>query len=113
MKSKVSGALIAGLLVWAAGPALAQPAVNERAAEALMKKSGCLKCHAVAAKKEGPAFKETAAKFKGKADAEAVLAKHLTSNPKITVDGVEELHDALKTKNNDDVMNVVRYILSR
>jgi cytochrome c len=83
------------------------------AAEALMKKSGCLKCHSVSAKKEGPPFKETAAKYKGKADAEAALFKHLTTSPKIKVDGNEELHDSLKTKNEADVRNVVKYILTR
>ena len=82
-------------------------------AEALLKKSGCMKCHSVSAKKEGPSFKETAAKYKGKADAQAALTKHLTTNPKIKVDGKEELHDALKTKNEAEVKNVVAYILSR
>ncbi len=90
----------------------AQPA-DESAAQALMKKSGCLKCHSVSAKKEGPPFKETAAKYKGKADAEKTLVTHLTTNPKVKVDGKEELHDSLKTKNQAEVLNVVRYILSR
>jgi cytochrome c len=102
---------LAGAL--AAAPAAAQSAVDTGAAEALMKKSGCLKCHSVSAKKEGPPFKETAAKYKGKADAEASLVKHLTTSPKVKVDGKEELHDSLKTKNDADVLNVVRYILSR
>ena len=102
---------LAGAL--AAVPAAAQSAVDAGAAEALMKKSGCLKCHSVSAKKEGPPFKETAAKYKGKADGEASLVKHLTTNPKVKVDGKEELHDSLKTKNDADVLNVVRYILSR
>jgi cytochrome c len=87
--------------------------VDTSTAEALMKKSGCLKCHSVSAKKEGPPFKETAAKYKGKADAEKALVTHLTTNPKVKVDGKEEMHDALKTKNQADVLNVVRYILSR
>ena len=42
--------------------------VDVSAAEALSKKSGCLKCHAVDKKKDGPSFKETAAKYKGKPD---------------------------------------------
>lgn len=96
-----------------AGAALAQPAVDESAAQALMKKSGCLKCHSVSAKKEGPAFKETAAKYKGNADAEAAVFKHLTTSPMIEVDGNKERHDGLKTKKDDEVKNVVRYILSR
>src|SRR3970282_2085646 len=73
-----------------------------------MTKSGCLKCPSVSAKKEGPPFKETAAKYKGKADAEAALFKHLTTNPKIKVDGKEELHDNLKTKNEAEGQNVVK-----
>ena len=86
---------------------------DESAAQALMKKSGCLKCHSVSAKKEGPSFRDTAAKYKGKADAEKALVTHLTTNPKVKVDGKEELHDSLKTKNEAEVVNVVRYILSR
>jgi cytochrome c len=102
----------------AMGCALALPlaqaqSVDVSAAEALAKKSGCMKCHSVSAKKEGPSFKETAAKYKGKPDAEAALMKHLTSNPKIKVDGKEELHDNLKTKNEAEIKNVVAYILSR
>jgi len=76
---------------------LAHAQVDVSAAEGLMKKSGCLKCHSVSAKKEGPPFKETAAKYKGKADAEKALVTHLTTNPKVKVDGKEELHDSLKT----------------
>jgi cytochrome c len=103
--------LIFGLCAVAATP-LAH-AQDTAAAEALMKKSGCMKCHSVSAKKEGPSFKETAAKYKGKPDAEATLIKHLTTNPKIKVDGKEELHDVLKTKDEKELKNVVAYILSR
>lgn len=103
--------LILGLCGSAAMPAA--QAQDVAAAEALIKKSGCTKCHSVSAKKEGPSFKETAAKYKGKPDAQAALIKHLTTNPKIKVDGKEELHDALKTKNEGEIKNVVAYILSR
>ena len=108
---KLGIATLAGLVL-VLGSATTQ-AQDVSAAEALMKKSGCLKCHSVSAKKEGPPFKETAAKYKGKADAEDALFKHLTTNPKVKVDGKEELHDNLKTKNEADVKNVVKYILSR
>ncbi|HXF65160.1 MAG TPA: c-type cytochrome [Burkholderiales bacterium] len=93
-------------------PAAAQ-SVDSGAAEALMKKSGCFKCHSVTAKKEAPAYREIAAKYKGKADAEQALVKHLTTNPKVKVEGKEEEHDNLKTKNEADIRNVVRWILSR
>src|SRR5687767_649897 len=110
---KMRWGLVFGVCAAAVVPLAHAQAVDVAAAEALMKKSGCLKCHSVSAKKEGPSFKDTAAKYKGKADAEKVLVAHLTTNPKIKVDGKEELHDALKTKNDADVRNVVRYILSR
>jgi len=104
---------LVGACAAVAMPLASAQSVDVSGAEALMKKSGCLKCHSATAKKEGPSFKETAAKYKDKPDAEKALVTHLTTNPKIKVDGKEELHDALKTKNDADVRNVVRYILSR
>lgn len=99
-------ALGAGSAAWAAD-------VDEGAAEALMKKSNCNKCHSLDKKKEGPSFKETAGKYKGKADAEAEVFKHLTTSPKVKVEGKEEEHANLKTKNDGEVKNVVRWILTR
>ena len=87
--------------------------VDAAAAEALAKKSGCMKCHSVSAKKEGPSFRETAAKYKGKPDAEKTLYTHLTANPKVKVDGREELHDSPKTKSEAEIRNLVQYILTR
>jgi cytochrome c len=112
IKHKVQGVVAASMFVFC-GAASAQDGVDASAAEALAKKSGCLKCHAVTAKRDGPSFRELAAKYKGKPDAEKVLATHLTTNPKIKVDGKEEMHDNLKTKNPAELQNVVRWILSR
>lgn len=109
-KAILLGALLAAASI---GALHAQPAVDVGGAEALTKKSGCMKCHSVSAKKDGPAFKETAAKYKGKADAEKTLYTHLTTNPKIKIDGKEELHEALKTKNDAEIRNVIQYILTR
>jgi cytochrome c len=83
------------------------------AAQALLKKSDCLKCHAVDKKKDGPAFKETAAKYKGKADAEEKLIKHITTAPKVKVDGKEEEHAVIKSTKPDEIKNVVQWILSQ
>jgi len=82
------------------------------AAQALLKKNDCLKCHAVDKKKDGPSFKETAAKYKGKPDAEQKLFTHLTTSPKVKVDGKEEEHKALNAK-DDEIKNLVQWILSR
>ena len=91
----------------------AQAAVDVAAAEALTKKSGCLKCHSVSAKKDGPSFKVTAEKYKGKPDAEKTLYTHLTTGPTIKIDGKEERHEIIKTKNDAEIKNVIQYILSR
>ena len=88
-------------------------ALDEVAAEALARKSGCLKCHAMDKKKDGPALKEIAAKYKGKADAESKLITHVTSSPKVKIDGKEEDHEAIKSKDAGDVKNVVQWILTR
>jgi cytochrome c len=67
MKSFVVVAVAAAGLL-AAGIASAQDGA------ALAKSSGCLNCHAVDTKKMGPSFKDAAAKFKGKPEAEVVAA---------------------------------------
>ena len=49
-----------------------------QASPELSKSAGCVKCHELDKKKKGPAFKDSAAKYKGKADAEAVIFKTIT-----------------------------------
>jgi cytochrome c len=94
---------------------LAAPAfaVDEVAAEALARKSGCFKCHAIDKKKDGPPYKEIAGKWKGKADAESKLVTHVTTAPKVKIEDKEEEHEQLKTKDPGEVKNVVQWILSR
>ncbi|MFZ9642289.1 MAG: c-type cytochrome [Candidatus Methylopumilus sp.] len=50
-------------------------AYADDAAKALAQKSGCLMCHSVEAKVVGPAFKDVAAKYKGKAAESKLIAK--------------------------------------
>ncbi len=109
--NKKKAAVMAAVLLLGTGTAMAE--VDESAAQALMKKSNCGKCHALDKKKDGTPYKETAKKYKGKPDAEQKLYIHLTTNPKVKVDGKEEEHTTLKTKREADVRNVVRWILSR
>lgn len=92
---------------------LATAAVDASAAQALAKKEGCLKCHAIDKKKEGAALKEISAKYKGKADAEAKLLHHITSGEKVKLeDGTEEEHKIIKTKDKAEVSNLIAWILS-
>ena len=95
------------------GSALIAAAADDAAAEALMKKSGCFKCHSVDKKKDGPAYKEVAGKLKGKPGAEDELYKHLTTHPKVKIEGKEEEHASLKTTDDAQVKNVIGWILSR
>ena len=90
----------------------AHAAVDADAAQALMKKSDCMKCHAIDKKKDGPAYKEVAKKYKGKADAEDKLIKHVTLSPMIEIDGKKEEHKSVKTKDAAEIKNMVQWILS-
>ncbi len=90
----------------------AYAAVDADAAQTLLKKSDCMKCHAVDKKKDGPAYKEVAKKYKGKADAEDKVTKHITTSPMIEIDGKKEEHKALKTKDAAEIKNAVQWILS-
>lgn len=101
------------LLLGAVAVAGSAWSMDEAAAEALARKSGCLKCHGIDKKKDGPAYKEIAGKYKGKADAEQKLTTHITTSPKVKIDGKDEDHEQLKTKDPGEVKNVVLWILSR
>ncbi len=110
--------LIASLAIAAVGalfsatPALAAPDAD--AAQALAKKSGCLKCHAVDKSKKGPSFQKTAAKWKGKADAEAKLIDNITKAPKVKFeDGTEEEHKVVDSKDQKEIKNLVQWVLAQ
>jgi len=91
---------------------MANAAVDADAAQALLKKSDCFKCHAVDKKKDGPPYKEVAKKYKGKPDAEEKLTKHITTSPMVEIDGKKEEHKSIKSKDAAEVKNVVQWILS-
>jgi cytochrome c len=91
----------------------AHAAVDADAAQALLKKSDCFKCHSVDKKKDGPAFKDVAKKYKGKTDAEDKLVKHVTTKPMIEIDGKKEEHKAVKTTDTAEIKNAVQWILSQ
>ena len=90
----------------------AYAAVDADAAQALLKKSDCFKCHAIDKKKDGPPYKEVAKKYKGKADAEDKLTKHITTSPMVEIDGKKEEHKSIKTKDAAEIKNLVQWILA-
>lgn len=98
--------------LWVGGSTSALAAVDEDAARALAKKSECFRCHNLDTKKEGPAYREVAKKYRGKPDAEAKLYKHVTTAPIIKIDGEEENHQIVKSKKDPEIYNLIRWILS-
>jgi cytochrome c len=107
MKSRLAG------LVCCLAAAVPAYAADEADATKLLEDSKCLKCHSVDKKKDGPSYKEVAAKYKGKAEAEAKLTKHVSVPSKVKIDGVEEDHGSVKTRDAARIKNLVQWILSR
>lgn len=103
---------VVAMALAASAASLPAAALDAAAADALVRKSKCLTCHAVDKKKDGPAFKETAGKYKGKPEAMEKLTKHVTVPSKVKVEGKEEDHETLKTEDPAAVKNVVEWILS-
>jgi cytochrome c len=86
MLKKIAIGVAAASLLAFGGAALAQDGA------ALAKSSGCMNCHSVDAKKMGPSFKDIAAKYKGKADAEATLTAKLAGkkgHPEVKAEGAD------------------------
>ena len=113
MKFRVITPLISGLC--ASGLLLSANALAFDAdeAQALAKKEGCLKCHAVDKKKEAKSLTEISKSLKGKSDAEAKLLHHLTSGEMVKFDdGKEEEHKVIKTKDKAAIKNLTDWILS-
>jgi len=113
MKSKTSLLIAGSLLLALTGLVPAQAAVDEEAAQALLKKSDCFKCHAIDKKKDGPSYKEVARKYAGKAEAEDKLVKHVTLKPMVEIDGKKEEHKAIKSSDPAEIRNAVQWILTR
>ena len=81
---------------------LAAGAVFAQSGAEVVKSKGCLNCHAVDTKKMGPSFKDVAAKYKGKPDAEATLVAKISAGKE---------HPAVKAS-PDDIKSLVKWILS-
>lgn len=89
-------------------------AVDEKAAKAFMKRNDCTKCHAPDKTKKGPSLAKIAAKYKGKeAEGESNMMKNLTTSPKVKLeDGTEQEHKAPDSKDEAELKNIIKYILS-
>ncbi len=109
--------LAAGALIGLGVPAQAAP--DAEAAQAVLKKNDCGKCHSLDKDKKGPSLKKIAAKYKGKPDGEEKTIKNMTTGLKVKLDdGTEEEHKVIKLdpKKADEmaqIKNIAEYILTR
>jgi cytochrome c len=88
-------------------------AIDESAAADLLKDSRCTKCHATAMERIGPPFRDIARKYKGKADAETIITKHVTVASDVEVDGEMKEHGLVESKDPAQIKNLVDWILAR
>lgn len=95
MKTVLMSALVTAALV-SVGAAQASPELS--------KSAGCAKCHDMDKTKKGaPGFKEIAAKYKGKADADATIFTKITD--------AKGDHPEMKAK-PDEIKSVIKWSLS-
>jgi cytochrome c len=103
------------MLLGTAITAISAPAwsVDAAAADKVLRDNKCFKCHAVDRKKDGPAYRDVAAKFRLEADAQAKLISHLTSGEMAKFpDGHEEHHKKVKVAEPAELDNLAMWILS-
>ena len=87
--------------------------VNAAAAEAVFEDNECSKCHSPDKTKKGPSLKKTAAKYKGKADAEQTIIGHLTKVQKVKMDDGKMVdHKVVDSKDPKVLKNLAQWILS-
>ena len=114
MKSHFIAGVLLATSVAISMTAASAAGIDADAAKKLAKSNDCFNCHAVDKTKVGPSYKKIAAKYKGKADAESMLIKQITTAPKIKLeDGTELTHKVIDTKNQGEIKNLVGWILSQ
>ena len=80
--------------------------------EAIVKKARCVACHAVDAKRVGPAYKDVAAKYKGDAKAPAALFEKVRHGGSGNWGNVPMIPHGEDKISNDDLHEAIKWILS-
>jgi cytochrome c len=88
-------------------------AVDAVDANDLLKASKCLNCHSVDKNKDGPAYAEVAKTYRDDPEAVGKLTDWVSSEHTVEIDGEDEDHPAVKTKDAARIANLVAWILSR
>jgi len=92
------------------GFALVSGAAFAADAQQLLKDKACLSCHTVDKKLVGPAYKEVAAKYKSRKDAEAYLAKKIKEGSTGVWGAIPMPPNA--AVGDDDAKTLAKYILT-
>ena len=107
------GGMAWGLALWLCAVATPGWAFDPDAAERLLKDNKCVKCHAVDRKKDGPAYRDVAAKFRGESDAQTKLIHHFTAGEMVKfADGHSERHKKARVDDPAELKNLAEWILS-
>ncbi|OIQ85059.1 cytochrome c-551 precursor [mine drainage metagenome] len=104
MKALIMTIAAAGVLVMA-GQAAAEDAMP------LAQKSGCLACHSVDHKILGPAYKDVAAKYKGKPEMEAKLVEKVCKGGSGVWGPIPMPANCPQVK-TEDIKTIVHWVLS-
>jgi cytochrome c len=113
MKATSLLALPASLLLALAAASPVHAEIDAKQAEALMKANKCGSCHHPTRSKSGPSLAKIGEKYAGKADGVEKVIEAMTTGPMIeNEDGEEEEHKIIKTKNQAELDNLARWILS-
>ncbi len=81
--------------------------------EQYLRKSGCFRCHSLDKQKYAPPFKKIAKEHASMMDNIAHIKKSLTTRPPIQVDGSDEDHVEIKVKDENELNEIVHWILNR
>jgi cytochrome c len=92
------------------GFALASGAALAADAQQLLKDKACLSCHTVDKKLVGPAYKDVAAKYKSRKDAEAYLTKKIREGSTGVWGAIPMPPNA--TVGDDDAKTLAKFILT-
>ena len=111
MKCKRIATAVVAMLM--AGFAFAQAEFDPEAAEALLRRNDCFKCHAIDKDKKAPAYKKVAARLRARSYGVDYVIKHVTTGPKVRLeDGTEEQHKVIDTKEQAELENLARWLLA-
>lgn len=111
MQRRLFFAAMVGIVALAS--ASAQAEVDAEAAEKLLKRNDCFKCHAIDKDKKAPAYKKVAARLRARSYGVDYVIKHVTTGPNVRLeDGTEEQHKVIDTKDRAELENLAHWLLA-